>query len=112
MTDFRRDILLSADLRMIKNRPWVKQAVLHTTIDLFLLSGLRNSIFRLKEPMMLKRMLHWYVDMLKRVQRFYLYSHRLCEDRSAIIKQCLCQCIIRGITVHLVRVRLKKSCNV
>ena len=35
------------------------------------------------------------------------FSHRLWEGRSAIIKPCLCELVIRSSTVHPVRVRIK-----
>ena len=43
-----------------------------------------------------------------KVQRVYLFfPHRLREDKSVIIKPCLCEFVFRSSMVHLVRVRMK-----
>ena len=73
---------------------------------LFRFSGLKNSLFRLKEPKMLKIICCIGKLIRRKAQRLYLFSHRLWEDRwSTKIKPCLCVNIIRCSTVHLVRVR-------
>ena len=43
-------------------------------------------------------LVHWHVKKLNVCNCFY---HRLRKDRSAIIKPCLCESVVRGSTVHL-----------
>ena len=72
---------------------------------LYMFSALRNSLFRLKEPMLLKGMLHWYVDKVE-VNVWACLSHGL-WDASAIIKPCSCVSVFVGGTVHLFRVTVE-----
>ena len=77
---------------------------------LSMFSTFRSSLFRLKEPMLLKRMLHWYVDTLWRSNVCTCLSHRLWEDTSTMIKPYFCVGVTGGGTVHLFPVQLKLLC--